>query len=205
MPTCIDCSKNITEARIKKFITLLTSKSPFILKSDTNQQFYSIDEFASYLRDVSLNDDILIFYGNDDLQLVIGSQTLQWWRCKNERWLSLFPSNNIINVQNENVSQIKTDVKTDVKKNTSKDLVLAYSVAIANIDGNKLSNISSCMDTKKNVIEWLNNEIAERVLTSFMKTDVVINVCYDGSKDNDNLDLWFTVKELEEMGVVVVK
>lgn len=193
----IDCSKSITELRISRFFKYLSKyKITSFVCLETEKEFTDVKELFDYLYNVTIpSDKSLSFVGTTDnviVNLTIGQQTLDWWKATNERWSKLATGvfNSIYNITQINI------VNT-VKAQT-------YNVAIANFKDNTIEDLDSFKGSKKDAIEWLNVQIKRRLLKSFLKADIRINLCYDNDY-TDTDDLWFTAKELEEMELVNLK
>ena len=197
----IDCSKNITETKFNKFFKLLSENHIESVICMQTEVELSLNEFFNYLFTLNVDDTYLSFVAsvNDlTINLLVGKETLLWWRNKEDRWTKLLntQNDNKIYVNDNKVSQIKSVKLPDV-----------YHFAIANYEDGKLINIKYCVDNKKSAIEFLNNEIKDRVLSSLMKAEVLIDLCFDEVEYEkthtiENLNYWFSVKELEEMGMV---
>lgn len=88
-----------------------------------------------------------------------------------------------------------------------------YSVAIATIVDNKFSNIISFEGNKKECINFLNENIINQYYNTLLNGKIVINLAFDENEfenisekpfDSYN-DFWYTLSELEEMGVITLK
>ena len=98
---------------------------------------------------------------------------------------------------------------------------ITYSVGVATLVDNELTNIRHFSGNKQQCIEFINNEMLSRFIDSFLNTKVVINLAFDTDEFNKafadegntelkneykhNLEMWYTLDELEEMGAITVK
>lgn len=88
-----------------------------------------------------------------------------------------------------------------------------YSVAIATIVDNKFSNINSFEGNKKECIDFLNKNIINQYYNTLLNGKIVINLAFDKNEFENNSEklfdnynnFWYTLDELEEMGVITLK
>ena len=204
----IDCSKNLTKTKINQFYKYSKEHNivDFVCLT-TGKLFTNADELFRHVKTTNFTDEMLSTTDNKisiaavsndyTINMLIGKDTLHWGSLKDDRWNTLFSIDNNLQIKTENVLQNKTSKQSNV-----------FCFAICNYEDDNFINIKYCIENnKKLAIEFLNNEIKERVLTSFMKTVVKINLHFDSdeyekTKTVKNDDMWFTVKELAEMGVV---
>lgn len=100
------------------------------------------------------------------------------------------------------------------------DIGKQFSVGVATESEGELSNIKYLVGTKQECIDFINNEILSRLFLLGCTTKVVINLAFDAnefsnifSKDDNeekekykhNLERWYTIQELEEIGAISVK
>lgn len=83
-----------------------------------------------------------------------------------------------------------------------KKIKSTYTCAIGILENNKLSDIKVCQGFKKDIINFLNEEIGNKNIKYFFKKEIVINLTYSNDSIN-NLDEWFTLEELKDIGVFI--
>lgn len=79
-----------------------------------------------------------------------------------------------------------------------------YSVAVGILEENILNQISAFEGTKSEAIDFINKEICLKYFKNNMKAKVMVNLCYDNTQDI-NLEEWFTLDDLVEMGAIVLE
>ena len=109
--------------------------------------------------------------------------------------------------QIEEVKSEPTDVVIEEKPKRTrkkKDDGTYYSVAIGILEENILNQISAFEGTKSEAIDFINKEICLKYFKNNMKAKVMVNLCYDSTQDI-NLEEWFTLDDLVEMGAIVLE
>lgn len=192
----INCTKGLTATRLTRFFKKLTeNKITSVIFLETGYECSSSKDVLDYLYNYTFKDDknisIVGLNTNTDvtINMIISESALNYRRSKIERW------NELSSLKSE-TSKLK-EVETNNNSNS-----MVYKVAIGYSKDDKIENIRVFEGTRKEAIEWLNDKIREIVLTSFMKNEVRINLCYDETSIDD---LWFTIKELEEMELIILK
>lgn len=129
-----------------------------------------------------------------DVCLQFIGQDYNWYnensrrRNKLKRALSLEDANNNV---------VKADTSTVVRTE--------YSIAVADISEQGLSNIETfASKSKVEVIRFMNNAIVRHCTVPSEDSVVVFNLDYNDETKDDILN-WFTIKELQEQGKVVLK
>lgn len=109
--------------------------------------------------------------------------------------------------QIEEVKSEPTNVDTQEKPKRTrkkKDDGTYYSVAVGILEENILNQISAFEGTKSEAIDFINKEICLKYFKNNMKAKVMVNLCYD-STQAINLEEWFTLDDLVEMGAIVLE
>lgn len=109
--------------------------------------------------------------------------------------------------QIEEVKSEPTNVVIEEKPKRTrkkKDDGTYYSVAVGILEENILNQISAFEGTKSEAIDFINKEICLKYFKNNMKAKVMVNLCYD-STQAINLEEWFTLDDLVEMGAIVLE
>lgn len=109
--------------------------------------------------------------------------------------------------QIEEVKSEPTNVVIEEKPKRTrkkKDDGTYYSVAVGILEENILNQISAFEGSKSETIDFINKEICLKYFKNNMKAKVMINLCYDSTQDI-NLEEWFTLDDLAEMGAIVLE
>lgn len=79
-----------------------------------------------------------------------------------------------------------------------------YCIGCATLTNGKLYNITTFKGNKKEVIEYINKEVKRRLISDFFNNEPVFNLAYDETdKDCLNLEYWYTISQLVEMGACI--
>lgn len=217
--TTIDCTgkSGFGKRKVKQFVDAIRDDEiiRFVFNNETiatTTKQHIVDNIMSCQRYKSmLKDSDIAYYTTDYIELKFSGQTFNWWTATNDR-LALFKSfidNTII----------------DDKQNEKKDDILMkenqYSIGIATVIDNALTNIHHFSGTKAECINFINNDMFERYVDETLKAKVVINLAFDEDEFNKtfsdvsskeekdiykkNLEMWYTLQELEDMGAISTK
>lgn len=91
--------------------------------------------------------------------------------------------------------------------------IQTYSVAIATIIDNKFFDVQCFEGNKKECITFLNENITNQYFNTLSNGKIVINLAFDKNEFENNSEklfdnynnFWYTLDELEEMGVITLK
>ena len=169
-----------------------------------------------------LNDTDIASFKTENVELKFNGQTFNWWIAEKDR-LDLFKSF----IDNTEVKTKKTEKMTKATKtitdnaNKTKYNETKYSVGIATLVDNELTNIHYFEGTKQECIDFINKDMFDRYVDDSLNAKVVINLAFDidefkdvffadtpkESKDTykKNIEMWYTLQELEDMGAISVK
>lgn len=182
----INAKNKLAEDLIIKFNNTIESK--VILDINGNITELTKDTYIYKLfnkENDKLDDNSVIILKSENDELEMTGSDYNWW--------------------NANTRRINKMIRAIV----SEPVILTeltYSVGIATLIEGKLSDIQYFEGNKKDVIESLNQNIVKRYIDNFLKAKIVINLCYDKNDiNNTNLDYWFTLDELQDMGAISLK
>lgn len=206
--------KGLTQERLQEFVSNVNDEDIEIYKDYNNKQLNCkkeslIKDFFQSFTSVQENDIltlqtssvVLNFFGKDFL----------WWTKTNKRL--------------EKLESILLSKPIEKKERKKKEVISIedkrYSVGIATVVDNALTNIHHFSGTKAECIDFINNDMLERYIDETLKAKVVINLAFDedefdkifsdtSSKEEKdaykkNLEMWYTIQELEEMGAISTK
>ena len=96
-----------------------------------------------------------------------------------------------------------------------------FSIGIATLIGNELSDIHHLKGTKEECIDFLNEDMFRRYVDESLKAKVVINLAFDEDEFNaafsenstkeekeaykKSIELWYSLDELAEMGAIELR
>lgn len=190
----IDARTKLHEENFKKFydsieseVTLNINQNMSVIKK--NELLYFI--FSHKQLNLDPNLVISIKSENDEIEFLVGD--LNWWNANLRR------VNKII--------KYCTEKQTKSTKIKSVEEIKTYYVAIAILKEKKLEHILSTHGTKDEIIQFLNRGIIELLCdASFNVNQLVLNLCYDMTKDYTNdLSDWHNIYELEKIGAIKLK
>lgn len=214
----IDCSgkSGFTEEKVRQFasavsndetinITLNDSIIFKVTKSNLVKEFMSNPDFT-------FKDDDKLSFMTADCTLLFSGQTFTWWTHTKQR-LNKFESylNNVDSAAKP--KKVKKE-KVEIKENI-------YPIGVATLVDNELTNIHYFEGTKNECIEFINNDMFKRYIDETLNAKVVINLAFDidefkkvfaenvsnetKSQYKRNIEMWYTLQELENMGVITTK
>lgn len=207
-------NKGLTQERFQEFVNNVNNEDIEIYKDYNNKKLSCkkeslIKDFFQSFTSVQENDILTLqtssvalnFFGKDFL----------WWTKTNKRL--------------EKLESILLSKQIEKKERKAKEKTIEhekqYSVGIATIVDNELTNIHHFSGMKSECIDFINNDMFERYIDETLKAKVVINLAFDedefdkifsdtSSKEEKdaykkNLEMWYTIQELEEMGAISTK
>lgn len=206
--------KGLTQERLQEFVSNVNDEDIEIYKDYNNKLLDSkkenlVKDFFQSFTSVQENDILTLqtssvalnFFGKDFL----------WWTKTNKRL--------------EKLDSILLSKQIEKKERKAKEKTIEYekqySVGIATVVDNELTNIHHFSGMKSECIDFINNDMFERYIDETLKAKVVINLAFDedefskifsdvSSKEEKdaykkNLEMWYTIQELEEMGAISTK
>lgn len=206
--------KGLTQERLQEFVSNVNDEDIEIYKDYNNKLLDSkkenlVKDFFQSFTSVQENDILTLqtssvalnFFGKDFL----------WWIKTNKRL--------------EKLESILLSKQIEKKERKAKEKTIEYekqySIGIATVVDNELTNIHHFSGMKSECIDFINNDMFERYIDETLKAKVVINLAFDedefdkifsdtSSKEEKdaykkNLEMWYTIQELEEMGAISTK
>lgn len=206
--------KGLTQERLQEFVSNVNDEDIEIYKDYNNKQLSCkkenlVKDFFTVIANVQEND--ILTFQTSVITLHFFGKDLLWWIKTNKRLEKL-----------EGIFLSKPIEKKERKK---KEVISIndkqYSVGVATIVDNALTNIHHFSGTKAECIDFINNDMFERYVDETLKAKVVINLAFDEDEFNKifsdtsskeekdaykkNLEMWYTIQELEEMGAISTK
>lgn len=183
----IDAKNKLNEKLLLKFNNTINSK--VILDINGNITELTKDTYINKLfnkENSKLDDNSVIILKSENDELETTGSDYNWW--------------------NANTRRINKMLKIQAEKDTQTTSEPVYCVGIATLIDGQLSDVQHFEGFKKDIVEQLNQNIVKRYIDNFLKAKIVINLCYDvNNEDLKNLDYWFTLDELQEMGAISLK
>lgn len=207
-------NKGLTQERFQEFVNNVNDEDIEIYKDYNNKKLSCKKEslikdfFQSY---TSVQENDILTLQTSSVALHFFGKDFLWWTKttkRTEKLESILLSKPIEKKERKKKETISVDDKR-------------YSVGIATVVDNELTNIHHFFGTKSECINFINNDIFERYIDETLKAKVVINLAFDddefdkifsdtSSKEEKdaykkNLEMWYTIQELEEMGAISTK
>lgn len=133
------------------------------------------------------NDKDIMITSDNDVVLLATEADITWWQKTAKRKAKL-------------ESYMTVDIEKKSKNVNANNVVRTVAVGSKDTSGH-INDISSNYCNTYAAIEFINNEIRQRSLASFFKTEIMICLDYH---DNEN-DIWKTIDELVVDGQIVLK
>lgn len=211
----IDDKKQLTCKAIKQFADLVSDKDEIefyvsnILVAKTNKANLVNDVFNSK---TSIQDDMICNFSTSKDTIIFDGFNFNWWRANKRRLTKFSKIFNDTAESTENTSTTKVSkVSIDEKQ---------YCVAVAYCIDNYLSKIDFFEGSKDEIIDFINKDIYDKLIATTVDTKVVINLTFDKDEFNHifnegteeekdryrrNLSMWYTLRELEDIGALTLK
>ena len=218
--TIIDCTgkSGFGKKKVKQFSNLVNDNEEIELVIDdkvifkTNKSSLISDIFLNENCKNLINNGSLMSFRTNNVELTFIKETFNWWTKTNDR-IELFRT------------FIDTNYETKKEKTTNKasnkEYEKQYSIGIATIIDNELTNIHHFKGSKEDCINFINDDMFQRYIDETLKAKIVINLAFDEdefntifnensskeAKDNykKNLEMWYTIQELEDIGAITTK
>ena len=206
--------KGLTQERFQWFVNNVDNEDIEIYKNYNNKELSCkkeslIKDFFQSFTSVQEND--ILTFQTSSVALNFFGKDFLWWTKTNKRL--------------EKLESIFLSKPIEKKERRKKEVISIedkrYSVGIATVVDNELTNIHHFSGTKTECIDFINNDMFERYIDETLKAKVVINLAFDedefdkifsdtSSKEEKdaykkNLEMWYTIQELEEMGAISTK
>lgn len=207
-------NKGLTQERFQEFVNNVNDEDIDVYKDYNNKKLSCKKEslikdfFQSY---TSIQENDILTLQTSSVALHFFGKDFLWWIKTNKRL--------------EKLESILLSKPIEKKERKKKETISVddkrYSVGIATIVDNELTNIHHFSGTKSECINFINNDMFERYIDETLKAKVVINLAFDEDEFNKvfsdisskeekdaykkNLEMWYTIQELEEMGAISTK
>ena len=215
--TTIDSIKELTQVNITKFGNLVNDDEDVsfirndkeIIKVKKNQVTAVCFQLMNWSDEIK--EDDIFKLKTENAELLFNGHNYFWWR-KTEKRLDKFEANLMSKPIEKKERKAKEKIAEPEKQ---------YSVGVATLIDGELSDIHYFEGPKSECINFINNDMLERYIDETLKAKVVINLAFDedefdkifsdvSSKEEKdaykkNLEMWYTIQELEEMGAISTK
>ena len=171
-----------------KFYDTITNKVIINVELDKETWHHETtkDNFLNYIVNEQINvpDNAEIHCISDKEEFVFAKSDFDYWRTNTRR------KNNILNCLVVNPKVVDESIK--------------YYIGVGIYTEGKLSNISDFEGSKKEAIQFINQQIVSKSIDSFLKQKIMVNLTYDKTKPI-NLEEWFTLDDLADMGAITLQ
>ena len=215
--TTIDSIKELTQVNIAKFGNLVNDDEDVLfIRNDK--------EIAKVKKNESTSVCFLLMHWSDEIkeddifklktesaELLFNGHNYLWWR-KTEKRLDKFEANLMSKPIEKKERKAKEKIAEPEKQ---------YSVGVATLIDGELSDIHYFEGPKSECIAFINQDMLDRYIDESLKAKVVVNLAFDVEAFNNvfndvanselkneykkNLEMWYTLQELEEMGAISTK
>lgn len=212
--------KGLTQERFKQFIDNVGDEDICIFK-DCDSKILSckkgclIEEFFKSLPKDDVKEDDVYSFKASSAELKFSGKDLLWWVKTSKRLEKL-----------EAIVEKKEQKKEEKKEEKEEAIQIQanekrYSVGVATLVDNELTNIHHFEGSKQECIDFINNDMFGRYIDETLNSKIVINLAFDidefskafsdASSDEakesykKNLEMWYSLQELEEMGAISTK
>lgn len=217
MINIIDGSKSLTSELLQQFANKLSNEDSisFNVESEsikhTTKQNIANDILVNGLSDSQITDSAIFSLSTNVVTLTFNGADYKWWKKTSKR------------IEKFNLFFCNTQIEIKEKKEKKKKLIeneQDYTVAVAYCIDNYLSNIQWFHGQKSQAIEFINNDIFKKLSSTSITAKVVVNLAFDNDEFNNiftngteeqkqayyqNIEMWYTLDELEEIGAISIK
>lgn len=216
----IDGTKSLTSDLISQFAKEINYEEVIrfmqndTLVKETTRATLANDILTISADELQIKDEDIFSLVSTNVSLTFNGADYKWWKKTNKRiekfYLLLNPGNKEVKVKKKE----KTKNKPILDEQT-------YSVAVAFCIDNFLSDIQFFVGPKSEAIEFINNDIFKKLSSTSINTKVVINLAFDvdefkrifseetpkeeKDKYRRNIEMWYTLRELEDIGALKLK
>lgn len=216
----IDGIKDLTSELISQFAKEINDSDIIqfmqndISIKETTKATLANDILIASLDKSQIKDDDIFSLVSTNVSLTFNGVNYKWWK-KTKKRIEKF--NFLMNPGNEKVEAAKKE-KTKDKPILNEQ---TYSVAVAFCIDNFLSDIQFFVGQKSEAIDFINNDIFKKLSSTSIDTKVVINLAFDvdefkrifseetpkeeKDKYRRNVEMWYTLRELEDIGALKLK
>lgn len=213
----IDTNKELTQVSIAKFGSLVSDDEDVsffrndeeMLKTKKNQIMTDCFKLMNWSDEIK--DDDIFNLKTENVELLFNGYNYLWWK-KTEKRLDKLEANLMSKPVEKKERKAKEKV-IEVEKQ--------YSVGVATLIDGELTNIHYFEGPKSECIDFMNEDIFGRYVDESLKAKVVVNLAFDVDAFNQafsdvanvelkneykkNLEMWYTLQELEDMGAISTK
>lgn len=216
----IDGTKSLTSDLISQFAKEINYEEVIrfmqndTLVKETTRATLANDILTISADELQIKDEDIFSLVSTNVSLTFNGADYKWWKKTNKRiekfYLLLNPGNKEVKVKKKE----KTKNKPILDEQT-------YSVAVAFCIDNFLSDIQFFVGPKSEAIEFINNDIFKKLSSTSINTKVVVNLAFDvdefkrifseetpkeeKDKYRRNIEMWYTLRELEDIGALKLK
>lgn len=216
----IDGTKSLTSDLISQFAKEINDEDVIrfmqndTLIKETTKATLANDILTISADELQIKDEDIFSLVSTNVSLTFNGADYKWWKKTNKRIEKFYL---LMNPGNE-------EVKVKKKEKTKNKPILdeqTYSVAVAFCIDNFLSDIQFFVGPKSEAIEFINNDIFKKLSSTSIDTKVVINLAFDvdefkrifseetPKEEKDeyrrNVEMWYTLRELEDIGALKLK
>ena len=216
----IDGTKSLTSDLISRFAKEVNYEEVIrfmqndTLVKETTRATLANDILTISADELQIKDEDIFSLVSTNASLTFNGADYKWWKKTNKRIEKFYL---LLNPGNE-------EVKVTKKEKTKNKPILdeqTYSVAVAFCIDNFLSDIQFFVGPKSEAIEFINNDIFKKLSSTSIDTKVVINIAFDvdefkrifseetpkeeKDKYRRNIEMWYTLRELEDIGALKLK
>lgn len=216
----IDGTKSLTSDLISRFSKevnyeeIIRFMQNDMLVKETTKATLANDILTISTDELQIKDEDIFSLVSTNVSLTFNGADYKWWKKTNKRIEKFYL---LLNPGNE-------EVKVTKKEKTKNKPILdeqTYSVAVAFCIDNFLSDIQFFVGPKSEAIEFINNDIFKKLSSTSIDTKVVINLAFDvdefkrifseetpkeeKDKYRRNVEMWYTLRELEDIGALKLK
>lgn len=213
----IDAIKGLTQTHITKFGNLVNDDEDisFIrnnIEIGRIKKNQIVTVCASMIWPDEIKDDDIFSLKTENVELLFNGYNYSWWR-KTKKRLEKFETS----LMSKSIE--KKEKKT--KEKTVEEIVESekqYSVGVATLIDGELSDIHHFEGSKSECVAFINQDMIKRYVDESLKAKVVVNLAFDVDAFNEafsdvanselrneykkNLEMWYTLQELEDMGAI---
>ena len=185
----IDAKNKLSPELIKQFYNTIIINVLINIENGLDTSSYAVDkdEFLDYLvnGDITIPEDSTIYCISENEKLVFTKSDLDYWRANTRRKNKILRCNDT------------KEEKIELKE-------ITYYIGIGVYQEGKIYNISSFVGSKKEAIQFINEQIVKKEIDTFLKQKIMLSLSY---KEGDaiNLEDWYSLDELQDMGAITLQ
>ena len=206
--------KGLTQERLQEFVSNVNDEDIEIYKNDNEvlldcKKEDLVKNFFTVKANIQ-EADIFACQTSSIMLKFLGKDVL-WWTKTSKRLKKLEAI-----ILNKPIEKKKRKKKETIQTNERQ-----YSVGVATLVDNELTNIHYFEGNKQECIDFINDDMFNRYIDETLNAKVVINLAFDidefnkafsndssnETKENykKNIEMWYTLQELEDIGAITTK